>query len=54
MLGRRVEAAVVARAIAGGVLWSNALAYHEVWLAPRGQLHELETIGTTSRARARR
>jgi hypothetical protein len=44
-LGRRVEAAVVAVAIAGGVLWSNALAYHEVWLAPRDQLHELETIG---------
>ena len=46
-LGRRVEAAVAAVAIAGGVLWSNALAYHEVSLAPRGQLHELETIGRT-------
>jgi hypothetical protein len=44
-LGRRVEAAVVAVAITGGVLWSNALAYHDVSLAPRGQLHELETIG---------
>jgi hypothetical protein len=44
-LGRRVETAVVAIAIAGGVLWSNALAYHDVSLAPRGQLHELETIG---------
>jgi hypothetical protein len=44
-LGRRVEAAVAAIAITGGVLWSNALAYHEVSLAPRGQLHELETIG---------
>ena len=44
-LGRRVEAAVAAVAITGGVLWSNALAYHEVSLAPRGQLHELETIG---------
>ncbi len=43
--GRRVEAAVVAAAIAGGVLWSNALAYHDVWLAPRGQLSELEQIG---------
>jgi hypothetical protein len=31
--------------IAAGVLWSNALQYHDVWLAPRGQLHELETIG---------
>ncbi len=46
-LGRRVEAAVAAVAIAGGVLWSNTLAYHEVSLAPRGQLHELETIGRT-------
>jgi hypothetical protein len=44
-LGRRVEAAVVAIAITGGVLWSNALAYHDVSLAPRGQLHELESIG---------
>jgi hypothetical protein len=44
-LGRRVEAAVAAIAITGGVLWSNALAYHDVSLAPRGQLHELETIG---------
>jgi hypothetical protein len=43
--GRAVEASVVALAIAGGVLWSNALQYHDVWLAPRGQLHELETIG---------
>jgi hypothetical protein len=43
--GRRIEAAVVTAAIAGGVLWSNALAYHGVWLAPRGQLAELEAIG---------
>lgn len=28
-----------------GVVWSNALAYHEVWLAPYGQLRELEKIG---------
>ena len=43
--GRAVEAGVVALAIAGGVLWSNVLQYHDVWLAPSGQLHELETIG---------
>jgi hypothetical protein len=43
--GRRTEAAVVAAAIAGGVLWSNALAYHDAWLAPRGQLRELQQIG---------
>jgi hypothetical protein len=42
---RTVEASVAAIAIAGGVLWSNALQYHHVWLAPRGQLHELEVIG---------
>jgi len=42
---RTVEAGVVALAIAGGVVWSNVLQYHEVWLAPRGQLHELEVIG---------
>jgi len=43
--GRAVEAGVVVLAITGGVIWSNALQYHDVWLAPRGQLHELETIG---------
>jgi hypothetical protein len=32
-------------AIASGVLWSNALAYGDVWLAPRDQLSELQTIG---------
>jgi hypothetical protein len=40
-----VPAAIAALAIGGGVLWSNVLQYHGVWLAPRGQLHELETIG---------
>jgi hypothetical protein len=34
-------------AVVGGVLWSNALAYANVWLAPRAQLDELETIGKT-------
>jgi hypothetical protein len=43
--GRRVEAAVLALAIGGGVVWSNVLAYHGVWLAPRPQLAELATIG---------
>jgi hypothetical protein len=43
--GRAVEAAVVALAIASGVIWSNVDQYHDVWLAPRGQLHELEVIG---------
>jgi hypothetical protein len=35
----------VAAAIAGGVLWSSALAFHEVSLAPRDRLAELERIG---------
>jgi hypothetical protein len=43
--GRRVEGAVIAAAIAGGVLWSNGLAYSGAWLAPRAQLGELQTIG---------
>jgi hypothetical protein len=43
--GRAVEAAVAALAITAGVIWSNVDQYHDVWLAPRGQLHELEVIG---------
>jgi hypothetical protein len=43
--GARVAGAIVLMAIASGVLWSNALAYGSVWLAPRDQLSELETIG---------
>jgi len=43
--GRRAEAAVAAVAIGTGVLWSNALAYHDVNPAPRAQLRELEHIG---------
>src|SRR5256714_545386 len=43
--GRRVEAAVVAAALVGGVAWSNVLAYREVWLAPSSRLMDLEAIG---------
>jgi hypothetical protein len=43
--GRRVEAGLVIAAIAGGVLWSNALAYKDVNLAPRDRLAELQQIG---------
>jgi hypothetical protein len=43
--GRRVEAVVAGAAIVAGVLWSNALAYREVWLAPYDKLAELEAIG---------
>ena len=42
---RAIEGGVAALAIAFGVLWSNTLQYHDVLLAPQGQLHELETIG---------
>ena len=43
--GRRIEATVIGVAIAAGVLWSNGLAYSNAWLAPRGALAELQTIG---------
>lgn len=43
--GRRVEGAALVVLVAGGVLWSNALQYRDVWLAPREQLAELADIG---------
>jgi hypothetical protein len=43
--GRRVEGVVAVVLIAGGVLWSNTLAYSGAWLAPRSQMAELEEIG---------
>jgi hypothetical protein len=46
--GQRVEGGVLLAAIAAGVLWSNALAYRDVNLAPRNQLAELQTIGQTT------
>ena len=39
------RAGVAAALVAGGVLWSNVLAYGDVNLAPRDQLAELEGIG---------
>jgi len=42
---RLLAATAVATAVGGGVLWSNALAYRDVSLAPRAQLAELEAIG---------
>jgi len=41
----RYVGAVAFALIATGVLWSNALAYRDVALAPRGRLAELATIG---------
>lgn len=43
--GRRVEGGFALVGLAVGIFWSNALAYHEAWLAPRDQLVELEQIG---------
>jgi hypothetical protein len=41
----RVLGVTLLAVLLGGVLWSNALGYHDVSLAPYTQLHELETIG---------
>jgi hypothetical protein len=43
--GMRFEAALVTAALVGGVLWSNVLAYHDVNLAPRDRMAELQDIG---------
>ncbi len=43
--GRRLEGLLIVAAIAGGVLWSNALAYQDVTIAPHDRLAELEDIG---------
>jgi hypothetical protein len=40
-----VAGITAALALIAGVAWSDALAYHDVDLAPRGQLRELEHIG---------
>ncbi|HEY2282994.1 MAG TPA: hypothetical protein VGH60_05520 [Solirubrobacteraceae bacterium] len=42
---RRPVGVLVLLALGGGVLWSNALAYHDVLLAPRSRLAELQRIG---------
>jgi hypothetical protein len=42
---RTTEGILALTVVAGGVLWSNVLAYHGVNLAPRAQLAELERIG---------
>jgi len=45
-LARRIGAGFVIAALGGGVLWSNALAYHDVTLAPRAAMVELQHLGT--------
>jgi hypothetical protein len=42
---RRPAGLLVLLAIGGGVVWSNALAYHDATLAPRPRLAELQHIG---------
>ncbi len=42
---RRSVGVLVLLALGGGVVWSNALAYHDVLLAPRARLAELAHIG---------
>jgi hypothetical protein len=41
----RLAGGAVLAVIAGGVLWSNALAYHDATLAPRPRMVELQHIG---------
>jgi hypothetical protein len=45
MPARRPLGIALLTVLSGGVLWSNALAYRDVSLAPRDQLAELQTIG---------
>ena len=42
---RRIAGVALAGALALGVLWSNALAYHNVSVAPRDRMAELAKIG---------
>jgi hypothetical protein len=50
--GRVVEAVLLGLVIAGGVLWTNALAYHGASVAPRHRLAELATIGQRFKGQA--
>jgi hypothetical protein len=43
--GRRTEGVAISVVVVAGVLWSNALQYHDVFVAPSGRLSELATIG---------
>jgi hypothetical protein len=44
--GRRIEGWLLAAVIAGGVLWTNALAYHYSSVAPEDRFAELAAIGS--------
>jgi hypothetical protein len=41
----RLAGGIVLAVLAGGVLYSNVLAYHDATLAPRARMAELQTIG---------
>ena len=41
----RVLGTTVLSLVLAGVLWSNALGYHDAWIAPYDQLRELESVG---------
>ena len=43
--GRRTETVALVAVIAGGVVWSNVLAYGDVALAPHNRFQELHSIG---------
>ena len=45
--GHPIPGAALGSALAAAVLYSNVLGYHAVWIAPRGQLLELQQIGKT-------
>jgi hypothetical protein len=44
-INRSVEVFYAMLLVCGGVVWSDALAYHEAYLAPYEQLRELQLIG---------
>jgi hypothetical protein len=50
---RPVEGWLLTAIVAGGVLWTNALAYSNASVAPRGRLAELAAIGTRFHGQAR-
>ncbi len=50
-MGARVEAGLVALVLAAGVLVSNAMAYHDVSLAPQDRLEELADVGKRTAGR---
>jgi hypothetical protein len=47
----RPAGGVVIALIAGGVVWSNVLGYHDATIAPVGPLHDIEKIGTLVRGK---